>query len=67
MRLGEKNAVQAREILRRPGLQPMEGSNDPRGEFWISEAGYPYFFPYSNRSPDVFVEQAFDEIVDKLT
>lgn len=41
MRLGEKNAVQAREILRRLGLQPMEGSNDPRGEFWISEAGYP--------------------------
>ena len=42
MRLDETDAVQARKILRLLGLQPMEGSNNPRGEFWITTTGHPY-------------------------
>lgn len=67
MKLDETDAVQAREILHLLGLQPMEGSNNPHGEFWITTTGHPYFFPYSNRSPRVFVKQAFDDAIDKLT
>ena len=67
MRLGETDAVQAREVLRLLGLQPMEGSNNPRGEYWITETGHPYFFPYSHRLSHVFVTQAFDDAIDKLT
>ena len=66
MRLGDKDASEARAILRRLGLKPMEGSSNPRGEFWITEAGYPYFIPYGTRPRETFVEQAFDEIVEKI-
>lgn len=66
MKLGDKDAVEARETLRLLGLKPMEGSSNMRGEFWITEAGYPYFVPYGTKPRETFVEQAFDEIVDKI-
>ena len=65
MKLGDKDAVEARETLRLLGLKPMEGSSNMRGEFWIT-AGYPYFVPYGTKPRETFVEQAFDEIVDKI-
>ena len=55
-----------RETLRRLGLEPMEGSGNARGEYWITEAGYPYLVPYGTKPRETFVEQAFDEIIDKL-
>ena len=36
MKLGDKDAVEARETLRLLGLKPMEGSSNMRGEFWIT-------------------------------
>ncbi len=44
----------------------MEGSSNRHGEFWITEAGYPYFVPYGTQPRETFVEQAFDEIVEKI-
>ena len=67
MRLGEKDAIEARGTLRLLGLKPMEGSNNSFGEYWITESGHPYLVPYGLSPPDTFVEQVFDEIVDKLT
>lgn len=67
MRFGEKDAIEARETLRLLGLKPMEGSSNSYGEYWITESGHPYLVPYGLSPPDTFVEQAFDEIIDKLT
>ena len=61
------DAAEAREMLRLLGLKPMEGSNNPRGEFWVAESGHPYFFPHGKRGPQTFVKEVFDDIVDKLT
>ena len=66
MRLDDQDASEARETLRRLGLKPMEGSSNRNGEFWITEAGYPYFVPYGTRPRETFVEQAFAEIVGKI-
>ena len=66
MRLGDTDAIEARETLRRLGLEPMEGSSNAHGEFWITEAGYPYFVPYGTKPRETFVEQAYDEILDKI-
>ena len=67
MKLGEKDAIEARETLRLLGLKQMEGSHNPRGEYWITEAMHPYFIPYGLRPPHTFVEEVFDDIVDVLT
>ena len=45
---------------------PLEGSSNRHGEFRITEAGYPYFVPYGTQPRETFVEQAFDEIVEKI-
>ena len=66
MRLGDKDASEGRETLRRLGLHPMEGSSNRHGEFRITEAGYPYFVPYGTQPRETFVEQAFDEIIEKI-
>ena len=41
MRLGEKDAIEARGTLRLLGLKPMEGSNNSFGEYWITDSGHP--------------------------
>ena len=66
MRLDDQDASEARATLRRLRLEPMDGSNNRHGEFWITEAGYPYFVPYGTRPRETFVAQAFDEIVGKI-
>ena len=66
MRLGDKDASEARKTLRHLGLEPLEGSGNRHVEFWITEAGYPYAVPYGTKPRETFVEQAFDEIVEKI-
>lgn len=67
MKLEDVDASEARALLKRLGLSHMEGSNNPKGEFWLSESAHPYFIPYGSRGADSFVKQAFNEIVDSLT
>lgn len=59
--------LEVREILRHLGLEPLEGSNNKKGEFWITETGHPYFFPYGTRLGETFVAQAVNEILEDLT
>ena len=66
MRLGDTDAIAARQTLRRLGLEPMEGSGTRCGEFWITETGHPYFVPYGLRPGETFVEQVIAEIRDKF-
>lgn len=66
MKLGDIDAGEAWATLRRLGLTPMEGSTNSRGEYWMTEAGYPYLIPYGTRPRETFVVEAFEEILGRL-
>lgn len=61
-------AAEARAILRRLGLKPMEGSNNDRAEIWVTESGHPYLLPYCRPGKrDYVFAPAFGKIVDDVT
>ena len=66
MTLDDIDAAEARAILRRLGLNHMDGSNNDRGEFWLEESGHPHFFPYGRKPHQTFVKKAFYELVEKI-
>lgn len=62
------NGAEARESLRRLGLEPMPGSNNDAVEIWVSTSGHPHSIPYFKRGDkDRFLKIAFDAVIDELT
>lgn len=61
------DATEVRVILRRLGLEQMEGSNNRSGEFWMTETHHPYFLPYGTRPIETFVAQAVNKALEDLT
>ena len=67
MKLESIEAVVVRDTMHRLKLEQMEGSSNNRGEFWITESGYPYFLPYFKiNDPDRFVKQSYIEVCEMI-
>ena len=66
MTLEDYDANDARELFRTLGMEPMEGSNNRRGEFWIAKDGTPFFVPYGRRPQYTFVKEVVLDIFNEV-
>ena len=68
MKIESINAAEVRVILGKMKLEPLEGSNNSRGEFWVDKSGHPFFLPYyQDGHNDLFMKNAFEDLIEKLS
>lgn len=61
------NTSAARKELRNLGCSPMEGTNNPVIEFWVTNEGEPFSLPYFNRGQrDEFLAQAVESELARI-